>query len=145
MALECAIRKNVDRLSEAELGIARCLGREASFAGLRSAETFLDEVEFNSESSSDEEQPKKKRKRSTPTDKEISRLQLEILKEEKALIAKKSILLDKQIAFYDAALKKIVGEPIVADSGQCQMWSPLEGDPIWQCPPTLNRLLIISL
>ncbi|EYC24785.1 hypothetical protein Y032_0013g2107 [Ancylostoma ceylanicum] len=179
MALESAIKKNLEHLSEAELGIAKSLGREAAFVGLRKAETFVDEDSpsrllsesgtsgngeggrtpeyqrgvgsppfvdkdavltakmkkleeqlntFRSESSSDEELPKK-RKRSSPTDKEINRLQLEILKEEKALIAKKSILLDKQIAFYDTALKTLTGKPIGVDSGNCPMWAPHEGDP----------------
>ncbi|EYC35938.1 hypothetical protein Y032_0955g3202 [Ancylostoma ceylanicum] len=43
MALDSAIKKNLERLSEAELGIAKSLGREAAFVGLRKAETFVDE------------------------------------------------------------------------------------------------------
>ncbi|EYC35940.1 hypothetical protein Y032_0955g3203 [Ancylostoma ceylanicum] len=43
------------------------------------------------------------------------------------LIPKKSILFDKKIPFYDAALKKVTGDPKGVDSGQCQMGAHHEG------------------
>ncbi|EYC27057.1 hypothetical protein Y032_0009g495 [Ancylostoma ceylanicum] len=64
-----------------------------------------------------------------------------MVQEKKALI---TILFDKQIAFHDAALEKLTGDPIGLDSGQCQKGAPQEINPHLTLP-TLSSYLLIRL
>ncbi|CAJ0591704.1 unnamed protein product [Cylicocyclus nassatus] len=76
-------------------------------------------------------------KRRKYTDREVNKFQMEVLKEERALIAKKSLLLDKQLELL-GEMKEMISETLQILRGkrevkkstkQIEPWNPLDGDP----------------
>ncbi|CAJ0588978.1 unnamed protein product [Cylicocyclus nassatus] len=153
--LEKTISTTLSSLSQAETLLAKTLGREAVMAGLGNMETYVDKVkgggyrgeiqreceggesDFNTRKFDSDVSSISPPKRRKYTDREVNKFQMEVLKEEKALVAKKSLFLDRQLELL-GEIKEMISESLHILRGkrevkkptkQIELWNPCDGDP----------------